>query len=137
MWELSVCEINIQSMSNILTFPFLYTNRNFCAVENDDTYTKRACLSEKFCNVFTVGDDTCYVSSGCVLYIREWQLLTRCHENNFWKIFQALPLNILNLFTIRCSSSSTRKQYFTLYLKYMVIAVILYSVILFLLLFLL
>lgn len=59
-------------MSNILTFPFLYTKwrqRNFYAVEKDDTHIKGACLSEKFFNVFVVWDDTWYASLSCVLYI--------------------------------------------------------------------
>jgi len=66
-------------MSKILIFSYLYTNRrerNFCAVENGDTYIKRACLSERFFIVFIGGDDAWYVSLGCVLALEDdkfWQ----------------------------------------------------------------
>lgn len=135
IWELSVHEITFKHVQDFNLFLFIYKQKRekFLCCRKWWYVHKKSMLKWKIFQCLYWWRWCLICKLGLCVSIRGWQILTRCHVNSFWKIFQVLPLRILNLFNVMCSSSSIRKQYFTLHMVIM----ILHSIILFLLLFLL
>lgn len=127
-WELSLHEITCKHVQDFNLFLLIYKQKRercLCCRKWWSMH-KRAHLSERFFSVFIGGDDAWYVSLGCVLALRDERFWQGAMQTVSGKYFRCFQLKILNLFNVMCSSSSTRKQYYTLHM----VVVILHSMIL-------